>query len=171
MGVMNGHEMDMERLYQDDGPVVWNYLRRRITSPHEAEELLQETFLAAMADPAGLRAAISKRAWLVGIARNLLREHLRRQKRRPWTPSSGASPVITPPQEDDRLEAMRDAIIRLPDPQREVLELRLAHELSYVEIAETLRIPVGTVRSRVHNAVAALRQWAQDADPAAVREQ
>jgi RNA polymerase sigma-70 factor (ECF subfamily) len=65
---------------------------------------------------------------------------------------------------------MREAIVKLPDAQREVLELRLAHGLSYVEIAETLRIPVGTVRSRMHNAVAALRRWAQDAEHAAVQE-
>jgi RNA polymerase sigma-70 factor (ECF subfamily) len=170
MEVMSGHEMDLERLYLDVGPVVWSYLRRRIADLHAAEEILQEAFLAAMADPAGLDAAISKRAWLVGIARNLLRDHLRRKKHRPWTPDCDASPAFAPPHEDHRLEAMREAIVKLPDAQREVLELRLAHGLSYVEIAETLRIPVGTVRSRMHNAVAALRRWAQDAEHAAVQE-
>ena len=166
---MSGPDMDLERLYLDDGPVVWGYLRQRIADPHAAEEMLQETFLVAMTDPAALDAAISKRAWLVGIACNLVREHLRRTKRRQSAERLDVPPSDAPLHEDYRLEAMRGAIIRLPDAQREVLELRLAHELSYAEIAETLRIPLGTVRSRMHNAVAALRHWAQDEPREAVR--
>ena len=59
---------------------------------------------------------------------------------------------------DQRIGEMRRAIAKLPDEMRETLELRLADDLSYEEIAAVLEIPVGTVRSRLHNAVRKLRE-------------
>ena len=59
---------------------------------------------------------------------------------------------------DARLEAAREVIASLPALQREILDLRFAHALSYAEMAITLGVPVGTVRSRLHHAVALLRQ-------------
>lgn len=52
---------------------------------------------------------------------------------------------------------MREAIAQLAPELRETLELRLTDELSYEEIASVLGVPVGTVRSRLHNAVRRLR--------------
>ena len=60
--------------------------------------------------------------------------------------------------DDARLEQMRSAIAALPPLHREPLLLKLQQELSYDEIAEVLGVPVGTVRSRLHYAVAALKQ-------------
>jgi RNA polymerase sigma-70 factor (ECF subfamily) len=59
---------------------------------------------------------------------------------------------------DERIAEMREAIVKLPEEMRETLELRLADELSYEEIAAVLEIPIGTVRSRLHNAVKKLRE-------------
>ncbi len=67
------------------------------------------------------------------------------------------------PQPDPRIEQMRQAITKLPIAQQETLELRLTQELSYQEVATVLEIPVGTVRSRLHNAVGRLRQVMQKA--------
>jgi RNA polymerase sigma-70 factor (ECF subfamily) len=57
---------------------------------------------------------------------------------------------------------MRRAIGRLPPHQRETLQLRLVDDLSYDEIAAVLEIPVGTVRSRLHNAVRTLGELVKD---------
>jgi RNA polymerase sigma-70 factor (ECF subfamily) len=165
---------ELERLYREIGPQVLGYLQRRTADPSVAEDLLQETFVVIAEDPAALEAAASKRAWLIGIARNLLRHHLRTEglQRRSWRcradvgfrpgpvaqnqTAGGESP------EDPRVEAMRQAIDRLGEAQREVLGLRLGQDLSYAEIAEALAIPIGTVRSRMHTAVSALRAWARE---------
>lgn len=158
--------MRLERLYQDLAPAVWSYLRGQTRDLGIAEELLQETFLAAAAKPAGVEAAVSKRAWLIGIARNLLRGHRRMRRRFASRALDEDYPGPEQPVEDNRLEAMRRAISRLSDGQREVLELRLGDELSYAEIAEALQMPVGTVRSRLHHAIASLKDWAERAGPA-----
>lgn len=148
---------ELEALYDTVGPDVFAYLRRRLEDAHDAEDLLQQTFLLAARDAAPLRAAASRRAWLIGIARNLLREHRRRRVRRRTVPipADAAAPETGP--EDPRLEEMRRAIARLPETHREVLALRLGDGLSYTEVAEVLGIPIGTVRSRIHHAVRRLR--------------
>jgi RNA polymerase sigma-70 factor (ECF subfamily) len=55
------------------------------------------------------------------------------------------------------VEAARETISALEPVQREILDLRFAQGLSYAEIAEALGIPIGTVRSRLHHAVAEVR--------------
>jgi RNA polymerase sigma-70 factor (ECF subfamily) len=69
--------------------------------------------------------------------------------------------------EDPRLDGMRTAITRLPETHREVLEMRLADELSYAQIAEAMDLPIGTVRSRIHHAILRLRMWASEDQTAA----
>ena len=152
--------LNWQRLYRELGPQVWAYLRRRVRDVNLADDLLQETFLASASNPAGLLAAESKRAWLIGIARNLLRDQLRRGERERALIHRSEPPNIETTEENPRLEAMRHAITKLPEAQREVLDLRLRQDLSYAEIAEALEIPIGTVRSRIHHAVSALRDWA-----------
>lgn len=155
---------EIAELYRTAGPALWAHLRRKVDDPHAAEELFQETFLAAAENPAGLQAAASPRAWLFGIARNLVLEHLRRYRLRRTTPLP--EDLTQPAERDgDELAAMRAAIVRLPEGQREVLELRLRDQLSYAEIAEALGLPIGTVRSRLHHAIGALKDWAARQTP------
>lgn len=147
----------LEALYRLVGPLLLAYLRGHVGRRGDAEELLQETFVIAARQPDSLAAVNSQRAWLFGIARNLVRDNLRRRARREIASLDVDPAAAIAEPVDERLDAMRSAIRQLPDPQREVLELRLAQELSYAEIAEVLAIPTGTVRSRLHHAVAALR--------------
>lgn len=147
----------LESLYRLVGPVLLAYLRGHVGPRGDAEELLQETFVIAAGQPDALAAADSPRAWLFGIAHNLVREHLRRRSRRKMAALEVDPAAATTEPPDERLDAMRSAIRRLPEAQRDVLELRLAQDLSYAEISEALAIPIGTVRSRLHHAVAALR--------------
>jgi RNA polymerase sigma-70 factor, ECF subfamily len=151
----------VERMYQELGPSLLSYFSVRHRDAAQAEDLLQDTFVEALREPERLEAAVSPRAYLFGIARNLSRHCYRRArllrllmlKRVRETDQPAA---LEPP--DERLESMREALAALPELQREVLELRLQQDLSYEEIAAVLRIPVGTVRSRLHNAVARLRE-------------
>jgi len=157
---MDDQAARMEQLYRRIGLDIRAFLRRRIQDTDLADELLQETFLVAWRNPEALDAAVSERAWLMGIARNLFRQHLRR-KARNHTVSLPEDIVATAERsEDSRIDAIRAAIARLPTAQREVLELRLRHELRYEEIAAVLGIPIGTVRSRLHHALRRLRSCA-----------
>jgi RNA polymerase sigma-70 factor, ECF subfamily len=145
----------MEGLYTESGPQLLAYLAQRTPDSATAEDLLQETFAVALRHPERIRAASSARAYLFGIARNLAATASR--SRRPGDPlppdlASADAPA------DPRVEWLRDGIARLKPEFREALELRLQQELSYEEIAESLGVPLGTVRSRLHHAVIQLRR-------------
>jgi RNA polymerase sigma-70 factor (ECF subfamily) len=145
----------MEKIYRDFGPELLAFFRRRHESPQTAEDLLQETFAAAMKNPDRLLQADSPRAYLFGMARNLSAEMHRRS--RPTEELPAEPPMAEGETADPRLEVMREGIERLNAASRQVLELRLQRELSYEEMAASLGVPVGTVRSRLHHAVRQLR--------------
>ena len=148
----------LDELYRETGPQLLLYFRQRLGDTHGAEDLLQETFAAALRRADQVRATASARAYLFGIARNLLAREFRRRHETTPVPTDLCAEELPP---DPKLEWMREAIGRLKPEFRETLELRLQHELSYEDLAEALGIPIGTVRSRLHHAVSQLRQAAR----------
>ena len=143
---------DIERLYQDHGPALLSYLRRSFGWCASAEDMLQETFVQVLRRPGDLDEAVSPRAWLFGIARHLGQTAARRHR-----PMAELKESATSSAGSDLLD-LRQAIAELSPTLREPLELRLGEQLSYEEIAQVLEIPVGTVRSRLHNAMRELRR-------------
>lgn len=152
---MNDFVNQLETLYRENGPDLLAYFRRRPSLNAAAEDLLQDTFVRAFKQLERVKASSSPRAYLFGIARNVgldaLRKHPVTEEFADQAPSAEQPP-------NPRLETMRNAMATLPEAQREVLELKLKHELTYEEMAGVLQIPIGTVRSRLHHAVQALRE-------------
>ncbi len=153
---------ELEHLYRTHAAGLLGYLRRHFAGVEAAEDLLQETFVQALRGLDRLTAAASPRAWLFAIARNVGLAALRRRRHAASLPESLAAPAAR--EGDPRIEVAEQAMRRLPDGQREALELRLGDGLSYEEVAEVLAIPVGTVRSRLHHAMRRLRRELADVD-------
>jgi RNA polymerase sigma-70 factor, ECF subfamily len=141
---------DVEQLYRECREALTSYFMRRHGSIQTAEDLLQETFLRLMRQVDRCFGAASPRGYLFGIARHVSADAWRRVKPEIEIPA--------PAETDERLAVARETIADMPALQREILDLRFQHDLSYAEIAEALDVPVGTVRSRLHNALAMLRE-------------
>ena len=152
-GILDDAMDRVEGLYNAHGQALLGYLRRSFGNAEAAEDLLHETFVQALRRLDRLTGAASPRAWLFGIAHRVGLAALRRRRCQPLPEDLAA---VQAQEADERIERMRRAIGRLPPHQREALQLRLVEELSYDEIAAVLDIPVGTVRSRLHNAVRTL---------------
>ena len=152
---MNDASAQLEELYRTHGPHLLRYLQRLAANQALAEDLLQETFIQALRHKKRLDRVSSPRAWLFAVARNLCMTAHRRAKPHAPLPDQMADEVA---EEDQRLDPMRQAIGQLPPLQREALELRLRDELSYAEIANVLNVPLGTIRSRLHDAIRRLRE-------------
>jgi len=156
-GMSEAMQKRLEDIYRETGPDLLAYFRRFHGPAPVADDLLQDTFLRALRKPDRVFAAASPRAYLFGIARHLSIDALRR--RPPPTETLTDAFAAEPRADaDPRLDTLRQAITRLPAEQREVLELRLRHEMSYEELAVALEIPIGTVRSRLHFALRRLRE-------------
>jgi RNA polymerase sigma-70 factor (ECF subfamily) len=136
---------------------IFGFFRRRLANPDHADELTQETFLAILRSANTYKETALFRTFLYAIALKILHGHRRKTTFRNLflgTPSTDREPAA-PNTSTDFL--LRDAVNRLPSHDREVLLLREFEELSYAEIAELLRLPVNTVRSRLFRARTALR--------------
>jgi RNA polymerase sigma-70 factor (ECF subfamily) len=148
--------VNVEQLYRESRETLTAYFLRRHSSRHAAEDLLHETFLRLMRRVDRCHAVSSPRGYLFGIARHVSADAWRRA--RPTGEEDVSVESVAAPAPDPRLAAARETIAALPALQREILDMRFQHDLSYAEIAEALGIPVGTVRSRLHNALELLRE-------------
>jgi len=138
---------------------LFGFFWRRIADRSQAEELTQETFLALFKAQGRYEATALFRTYLYAIAMKILRTYRRKATFRAmfWgAPSPDKEPAAR--MEIDAEIALREAVGKLDRVAREILMLREYEELSYVEIAALLRIPVNTVRSRLFRARMALRE-------------
>ncbi len=141
------------RLYDEHAPGLRRYLARRI-GPETADDLVAETFLAAIAGHANYDPAQPIRPWLYGIATNKLRRHLR-QERRGYLATARLAARDRPGDGHD-------------GPDLDVLLLTSWAGLDSAEVAKALDIPVGTVRSRLHRVRKSLRTSQGGSDATAV---
>jgi RNA polymerase sigma-70 factor (ECF subfamily) len=136
---------------------VFGFFRRRVADAALAEELTQETFLAMLGAATRYEPSATFRTYLYAIAFNVLRAHRRRAALRAMFSSTDAEePAARNSMDADVV--LRDAVGRLERVDREILLLREFEELSYAEIAELLKLPLNTVRSRLFRARMALRE-------------
>jgi RNA polymerase sigma-70 factor (ECF subfamily) len=159
-----GNRSAFDRLYDRHAPRVFNFLRRLTSSATEAEDLTQETFLAAYQALGGWRGDGAFSTWLCGIA---YRRYVALRRHTPLTDSldgdnissstaAAADPFLYCAGQEAEA-ALETAITALPDAAREVYLLIRVERMSYAETAELLGIPLGTVQSRLWRATQHLR--------------
>ncbi len=134
-----------------------------VGSQAEAEELVQETLLAAQAALPTYRAEGSFRSWLYAIARRLCARHVevraRRENRLRLVHDTSRGPDAAELALDrERAERARAALGRLKPSEREAVMLRYEAELSFGEVAQAMAIDEAAARKRVSRALARLRE-------------
>jgi RNA polymerase sigma-70 factor (ECF subfamily) len=141
---------------------------RFLGSDEEARDVAQETFLKAYRALSRFKREARFSSWLYQIATNLCRDRLRRRRTRATVSlealeETGPVMVETRPGVQERLlerdlaQAVRRAIQALPEEQREVVILKEYQELTFLEIAQALDVPVSTVKTRLYRGLDQLR--------------
>jgi RNA polymerase sigma-70 factor (ECF subfamily) len=162
-----GDRQAFATLFEYFAPRIKTFMRRSGASEQSADELAQEALLtvwskAKLFDPGSVGAT----AWIFTIARNLRIDALRREKRTGTDYMVAINPefhVDDGPQPDASLASsqlesrVRNALAVLSEDQLRVVELSFFEERAHAEIAQTLRIPLGTVKSRLRLAMNRLR--------------
>lgn len=151
--VARGDEQALAELLRRWEKPLAHFLHRR-TGGRDVEDLYQEVWLRVVRAAERFDGERRFSTWLFHIALNLTRDW---QRRPPAEPSDADPPGEARPAA--RAEAGLDVerlLARLPEAQREVVALRYLHDLSEDEVALLLDIPKGTVKSRLHHAIARL---------------
>jgi RNA polymerase sigma-70 factor (ECF subfamily) len=155
----------LEQLFRDSAEDLKRYFAHRHEVPEVVEDLVQETFLQMAKGMESKRKVECPRGYLFGIARRMSVAAWRQGgKDRGLKLVELKDAEVALPVEDERVAAARETMAAMEPLQREVLELRFSYGLSYAETAAALGIPVGTVRSRLHHAVAEVRRRLADED-------
>ena len=164
---------ELVRRYQDR---LYPMLLRLTGSAEDAQDLLQESFLRAYQKLRRFEGGSSFYTWLYRLSVNLALSDKRRMKGKrgprlselgpgqevdPADPSSLAGPS-SHLEEAERDAQIQDALDRLAPDHRAVVVLKEFEGMPYEEIAETLGIPIGTVRSRLHRARGELKHLLRD---------
>jgi len=149
------------------GP-LYAFLARRVGDA-EADDLFQETWIRVVRYRDRFDPQRRFSTWLFQIANNLCRDRGRRREvreryRRERRAEARGDPERTRPPPIDRALDLRRRVTALPDKLREVLVLRYYRDLPEKEIARIVGIPAGTVKSRLHAAVKALREQEREDD-------
>jgi RNA polymerase sigma-70 factor, ECF subfamily len=163
--VARGEEEACRILVQRWERPVFAFLYRMTGSREEAQELGQETFLRMYQGASRYKPSGQFRSWLFRIAGNQARSLLRRRRIVQWMRfdlgtherprlDPGADEML---ERDETMMAVRAAIARLPERQRQALLLRQYEELNYEQIAKVMQTSVSAVESLLHRASLALR--------------
>jgi RNA polymerase sigma-70 factor (ECF subfamily) len=152
------HPSTLERLFAESASDLTRYFSRRHGVGEWVQDLVQETFLQMARGLKGGKQLQCARGYLFGIARHLSQAAWTKRAENKTIPFDPAVNDIAMPAHDERISAARETIAALEPIQREILDLRFSQGLAYAEIAEALGIPIGTVRSRLHHAVAEVRR-------------
>lgn len=151
-----------DSLYQRYEVQLFGFLVRTLASREDAEDVFHDAFLNALRSREVRFEEGSFRSWLFRIARNLCHNRRRSGERGARAVASLPEPSDIPTAEGalvrrELFEALEGAVARLPPALSELYHLR-SSGLSYEEMAEVLSIPLGTLKSRMHQMVTLLRE-------------
>lgn len=160
-----------ETVYIEHRETIRRFLIRKLADADTAEDLTQEVFLRAHQGWAGKRSGVML-GWLHRIALNVYIDHRRRQERRPseipWDEGEESAPAERvaaahewEPQAvlllAERRATIRRAVAELSPGYAAVLGLRYDEDLPLAEIASRLKVPVSTVKARLHRGLRQLK--------------
>lgn len=159
----NGEESALRELLRRYERPLASFIYRQ-TAGRDVEDLFQDTWLRVVRHAARFDRAKRFSTWLFQIAINLCRDWHRRPPAEPHPVPEG----VGTSRQLERAEAALDAralLASLPEPQREVVILRYYHDQSEAQVAQILDCPKGTVKSRLHQALARLATLVKEDAP------
>ena len=151
-----------EQLAKEEERRVYSLCYHMMGSREDALDCAQETMLRAYRGFSGFREEASFSTWIRQIALNVCRDVLRKRhdtvsldalrEEEGFDPADDAPTAYAMLEEKERMRVLEASLARLPTEMKQMIVLRDIQGLSYEEIAETLRLPTGTVRSRLNRA-------------------
>ena len=158
--VATGDRAAFRALYDRHADRIFRFAMTIVRRAHLAEEVLQETMVVVWRQAGKFKGASKVSTWILGIARNLAFNLLRKEARGDRLPDETPG-ESNPAGRVERAIHVERAMATLPEHHREVIHLVYYEEMSMREAADVLGIPEGTVKSRMHHARKALAKELQ----------
>jgi RNA polymerase sigma factor (sigma-70 family) len=170
--VRQGDPGAAEAIFQRHGTAILHFATRMLGNESEAEEICQDVFLKMIGRAEQYDGRAPLVSWLLSIAANACRDQLRRRKRVSAVPltlvqelPSGDPSAVNVLLAEERRTMVQEALAALSEEQREALVLARYHGLPYAQVASTLGITEGAVKTRIFRAVETLKARLLDDGP------
>jgi len=158
---LQGDQSAWDAIVRQHWRKVFNVAYKFVGRHDEAEDLTQDIFLKIFKSLDTFDRRANFQTWLISVSRNLCIDHYRSVRKERQTIDRGIDPNTLSPtsaeadpsaglEQRDRVELLRQAMSALPETLRTAVLMRDIQELSYQEIADRLRLPEGTVKSRIN---------------------
>jgi len=158
---LKGDQLAWEAIVRQYRRKVFNVAYKFVGRHDEAEDLTQDIFLKIFKSLNTFDSRANFQTWLISVSRNLCIDHYRSVRKERETidrdvdaselmPVSKTQGQLAMMEQRDRVELLREAMNALPKTLRTAVLMRDIQELSYHEIADKLRLPEGTVKSRIN---------------------
>jgi RNA polymerase sigma factor (sigma-70 family) len=158
---LQGDQRAWDAIVQQYRRKVFNVAYKFVGKHDEAEDLTQDIFLKVFKSLGTFDRRANFQTWLISVSRNLCIDHYRsvRNERQlidrgvdpaDLSPAAGDPGPVASLEQQDRVVLLREALASLPESLRTAVLMRDIQELSYQEIADRLKLPEGTVKSRIN---------------------
>jgi RNA polymerase sigma-70 factor (ECF subfamily) len=158
---LNGDQAAWDAIVRQHWRKVFNVAYKFVGKHDEAEDLTQDIFLKVFKSLDTFDRRANFQTWLISVSRNLCIDHYRSVRKERETidrdvdanelaPASREESPMAALEQRDRVSLLRQALAALPETLRTAVLMRDIQELSYQEIADMLRLPEGTVKSRIN---------------------
>jgi RNA polymerase sigma-70 factor (ECF subfamily) len=158
---LKGDQAAWEAIVRQHWRKVFNVAYKFVGRHDEAEDLTQDIFLKIFKSLDTFDRRANFQTWLISVSRNLCIDHYRSVRKERETidrdvdtnelaPAAPEAGPIAALEQRDRVMLLREAMASLPETLRKAVLMRDIQELSYQEIADRLKLPEGTVKSRIN---------------------
>jgi RNA polymerase sigma factor (sigma-70 family) len=163
-------KINLEELANSHGQRLYYFVLHRVRNHEAAQDLVQATYIQAIESEQNFLGHSKPETWLMGIALNLVRTHIYRQKRfgmaalddmEDWNEilEDTHQDLAKEVEKRDQIEKINLAFIKMPKEMAKTAKLVLVDNLPYQQVAQMQDIPIGTVRSRISRAREFLNQY------------
>ena len=158
-----------ESIYYRYHKNVYNYIAFRINNHHDAEELASDVFVKAIQGWKRYKHNLPMEGWLIGIAKNVVTDYLRKKMRRKFLPFDSILNLVSvndQPEEvvviNEESKNLMSAMAKLRDKERQILSMKFATELKHSEIAAIMKISESHVGVCAHRAIGKLKKFMEE---------
>ena len=170
--ILNGDKTGLKKIYDAYLPYIYRIVLGIVTRKEDAEDITSEFFIKLWQNASSFKVGSGHKGYLATIARNMSIDHIRKYRREQLesfqadevsdVPTAEYDSGIDIEQQVIENENLKDVLAKLKEPERIVVDMKILSEMTFQEIAEALKIPMGTVTWRYREAIKKLRRYGYD---------
>jgi len=162
-------DCSIESIYHQHHKNVYNYIAFRINNHYDAEELASDVFVKAIQGWKSYNSTFPMEGWLIGIAKNVVTDYLRKTMRRKNLPFDSILELVSDDKQPEEVVVINEeskrlmlAMAKLRDKERQILSMKFATELKHSDIAAILKISESHVGVTAHRAMNKLKKFMEE---------